>query len=83
MNQVTKSKYRYESAKISRKKYNKEYYAKTQHARNSNTFWTVGELIIVKEHLVSDTEIANLLGRSVAAVQTARHNIKKGKYNGI
>lgn len=80
---MNKSKYRYESAKKQRRKYNKDYYARTQNARNSNTFWTVEELIIVKEHLVSDTEIANLLGRSVAAVQTARHNIKKGKYNGI
>lgn len=80
---MNKSKYRYESAKISRRKYNKEYYSRTQGARNSNSFWTIGELMIVKDHLVSDTEIANLLGRSVAAVQTARHNIKKGKYNDI
>ena len=77
---MNKSKYRYESAKINRRKYNKKYYAKTQGARNSNTYWTVGELIIVKEHLVSDNELAALLGRSVAAIQTARHNVKKGKY---
>ena len=80
---MNKSKYRYDSAKISRRKYNKKYYAKSRGRRNSNTWWTIGELIIVKEHLVCDSEIAELLGRSVAAVQTARHNIKKGKYNGI
>ena len=80
---MNKSKYRYESAKIRRRKYNKKYYARTQGARNSNTPWTTDELIIVKEHVKLDHEIAAILGRSVAAVQTARYNIKKGKYNGI
>ena len=80
---MNESKYRYQSAKISRRKYNKKYYAKSRGRKNANTYWTVGELIIVKEHLVSDSEIAELLGRSVAAEQSARYNIKKGKYNGI
>ena len=80
---MNKSKYRYESAKKQRRKYNKQYYAKTKGARNSHTSWTTGELIIVKNHVKPDHEIAAVLGRSVAAVQTSKYNIKKGKYNGI
>ena len=80
---MNNSKYRLESAKRNRRKYNKEYYAKSQGRRNSKTRWTVGDLIIVKEHIISDSEIAALLGRSVKAVELARYNIKKGKYNGI
>lgn len=78
---MTKSKYRYESARLYRRKYNEQYYAKTAHARNHKQPWTKEDLIAVKNHEMTDQELSKNLGRSVRAIQVVRHSIKKGKYN--
>lgn len=78
---MNKSKYRYESAKLYRHKYNEQYYAKSAYARNHKQPWTKENLIAVKNHEITDQELSKMLGRSVRAIQVVRNSIKKGKYN--
>ena len=75
------SKYRYESARLYRRKYNEKYYARTAYARNHKQPWTKEDLIAVKNHEISDNELSKKLGRSVRTIQVVRNSIKKGKYN--
>lgn len=78
---MTNSKYRYESARLYRREYNEQYYAKTAYARNHRQPWTKEDLIAVKNHDIPDQELSKKLGRSVRAIQVVRNSIKKGKYN--
>lgn len=78
---MNKSKYSYESARLYRRKYNKQYYTKTSYARNHKQPWTKEDLIAVKNHEITDPELSKKLGRSVNAIQVVRTHIKKGKYN--
>lgn len=63
----------------SKNRQRKRYYRKTQNAKNSGRPWTKEEIKIVMEHDMTDTEISNLIGRSVAAIQNRRcvENIRK------
>jgi len=55
----------------------KRYYAKTQNAKNKYKRWKPSELQLVIEHKITDTQLSELLGRSVASIQIARGNYKK------
>ena len=59
---------------------NLEYYAKSRTwANNSNCRLLEKELLLIWKHLIPDTKLSFLLGRSVQAIQIARHKMKYGK----
>lgn len=54
-----------------------KYYEKTSFAPKYHHRWTEAEEIMVISHRLSDTELAEKLGRSVGSIQRKRHNLKK------
>lgn len=54
-----------------------KYYEKTAFAPKYHHRWTEAEEIMVISHRLSDTELAEKLGRSVGSIQRKRHNLKK------
>jgi len=50
----------------------KRYYKKSQNARNQGQIWSDDHVKQVLSHYVPDVVLAELIGRSVAAVQKAR-----------
>lgn len=59
-----------------RAKSNKKYYGKTKNAKNNRSSYTLEELELIEKHELSDHELAELLGRSVMAIQTKRSRLK-------
>jgi len=53
------------------------YYKKTQGGKNSRARWTIEEINMVMEHKITDTELAGLIGRSVASIQVMRCKMKE------
>jgi len=56
-----------------RNRQRKRYYSKTQNAINSGKPWTEEDDAVVLKHEVSDTEISQLLHRSVGSIQSRRY----------
>lgn len=71
---MTMSKYIYASQRRSRAKYNKKYYAKSR--TWTKRPWTLEEINLVCEHSMTDTELAKMINRSVAAIQVMRSRLK-------
>lgn len=61
-----------------RNKQKRRYYGKTANASNRGQPWTAEDIEIVVAHKLSDTQISELIGRSVASIQQRRH-IEKQK----
>lgn len=57
----------------------KRYYKKTQSAPKSGQPWTKEELLLVITFEGTDTELADILGRSVMAIQKQRQKYKQSQ----
>lgn len=68
------SKYKYESAKNARARYNKKYYGKSANKYESRP-WTIKEMNEIIDHKKTDTELSKELKRSVGAIQKKRYYI--------
>lgn len=68
-----------EKWKKTRYKQNKRYYSKTAYNVNHRKKWTDEEIKLVLEHVISDTELSRLIGRSVGAIQKKRYKMKEEK----
>lgn len=55
----------------------KEYYEKTAYSSNYGKTWTDEELEMVMKHEITDSELSQKLGRSVASIQMKRSITKK------
>lgn len=58
-------------------KQRRKYYSKTANAENSGQRWTVEEIDMVLQHNITDTEISEIIGRSVQSIQVMRSKLKK------
>lgn len=58
--------------------YKKRYYGRTAFAENHKQRWADWEDRLVMERSVTDRELADKLGRSVAAIQHRRCRLMKG-----
>lgn len=55
----------------------KRYYQKTQNATNDSKRYDTADEELVFNHDISDSELSDLIGRSVQSIQGKRHNILK------
>ena len=55
----------------------KKNYGKTAYAPNYKKAWTTKEIEVVMKHEVTDFEISQLIGRSVASIQQKRYQLNK------
>lgn len=55
-----------------------KYYSKTAFAPNHRFRFTDEEIQLIKDHNITDTEIAKKLGRSVQSIQIKRSRLQKG-----
>ena len=77
---LRKSDYRdMEKYKKTKREQQKRYYHKTQNAPNSKKYWTDEETEMIMQKNVSDTELSQILGRSVRAIQRRRHRVLYGE----
>lgn len=74
---MTNKELREKQRKQKKKMVNRRYYRRTQRAKNTYKRWTQEELRIVYEHKYTDHELAEMLGRSVMAIQLQRTAMKK------
>lgn len=56
----------------------RKYYKKTAFAANHRQRFTEEEIQMIKDHTMTDTEIAKKLGRSVQSIQIKRSRLQKG-----
>ena len=57
---------------------NKKYYSKrNKHTINNKRRYTEIELNLIKQHLITDTELSLIINRSVMAIQICRHKLNK------
>lgn len=66
-----------EKGKDYRYRARQKYYEKTAFAPKHRHRWTDAEEIMVISHRLSDSELAEKLGRSVGSIQRKRHYLKK------
>lgn len=66
-----------EKGQAYRNRSRQKYYGKTTFAPKYHQRWTDAEVLMVISHRLSDTELAEKLGRSVGSIQRKRHNLKK------
>jgi len=71
---TTYTRKRNERDKAKRREYNKKYYAKTRKYNYSK--WNEEMDKIVLQHHITDTEISELIGKSVMAIQVRRWRLK-------
>lgn len=67
--------------RIYRERCKTRYRARTGSNRYKPREWTKEELRMVQSHEISDRELSEKIDRSVGAIQTARHRLKKGVYD--
>ena len=74
----------YEYTKAYRKRYpekrraeKKRYYDKTANAENGGTRWNEDMIKLIIEHNFTDTELSEILGKSVNAIQKKRWEVKR------
>lgn len=68
--------YKTDKGQAYRNRSRQKYYEKTSFAPKYHHRWTEAEELMVISHRLTDTELAEKLGRSVASIQRKRHNIK-------
>lgn len=61
-----------EKARITCNRQRQRYYGQSRNAPNKGRRWTEEEIKIIMEHSMTDREIAELIGRSVEAIQVKR-----------
>lgn len=66
-----------EKFKNTRNAQKRRYYGRTSNAKNSGNPWTEDEIDLIIAHEKTDTELSNILGRSVRSIQNKRCRIKK------
>lgn len=59
----------------------KKYYNKTSYARRGHSSWYEYEDKLVLAHVLTDSELAQLIHRSVQAIQQRRWKLKKARTN--
>lgn len=52
--------------------YNKQYYGKTANSKRAKVPWSKDEEEVILRHMVSDTELSEILKRSVKSIQIKR-----------
>lgn len=67
-----------EAFKRAKKNYNRRYYARTTDAKRRYARYTDAEEKLILAHVVSDTELSKIIGRSVRAIQVRRSVLVKG-----
>lgn len=72
-----KSKYEYESMKKQRKMYNKKHYYGPTSGKYESRPWNDNDERIIMFSEKSDTELSELLHRSVGSIQNRRYHINK------
>lgn len=73
-----KSTYASEEAyRAAKRRQSERYRARTGSGRYRNP-WTAEQLCRVMAHEQSDRELSDAIGHSVAAIQTARHRVRRG-----
>lgn len=77
MTDARKAYKRYYRTTNTYKQWKKEYYAKSAYAENHMDQWTEAEINMVLEHSIPDRDLAEKIGRSVAAIHSKRSLLKK------
>ena len=64
-----------EKYKVNRRRYNKKYYARTR--KYNYIRWTKEMDNMVLEHKITDTEMSDIIDKSVMAIQVRRWRLKR------
>lgn len=67
-----------DKARRYRQRGNKHYYRREFNYFNEHQQWTIQEMELVEKHETTDRELSHKIGRSIAAIQKCRYDLKRG-----